>query len=225
MAVSTETQTTTTAVNTLPPAELRQRIAELDDQRATREEAVAEARALQAAAERELADLEDRQVRGGANVAKEISSVEAQITQLGRQLRAQATARDRVYAETAAEHAALTAALPAAERRELEAEVEAERELADAAWNAARRRQIEALADLSQADADVRDARGLLLAALGSAKVKLGRDFGGQVDAPHFALDFTEMDRIRADSRTERAGVRLVYDRDREAWSAIGVGD
>jgi len=104
-----------------PSSELRARLTELEALRRSATEDLEEQRVLRVSAERVLADIEDRVVRGHeTGLDKEIAKAEAKIADLDRQIRAFGTARDRTLSETQAEFDALTAAIPLAEQREAE---------------------------------------------------------------------------------------------------------
>lgn len=144
-------ESTPVGIEALSSEEITARLAQIQERRESRRDSHAEARALQVAAEHELADLEDRQVRGGEDVAKEIGLVEAQIAELGRQIRARATALEREIDETVEAKAALEAALPVAQQREIDARWAIIAADLDERLLAARRRTAAALSELCEA--------------------------------------------------------------------------
>lgn len=133
----------------LSSVELKLRLALIDEARQRRREALAEAEALQAAAERELADLEARQELEGANVKVAITKAEASVGEKQRATRAKRVALDREIERTEEDRQRYESGLAQAIKREAQdARIAAQRALV-AEIVKARRDELRAYAALT----------------------------------------------------------------------------
>jgi hypothetical protein len=163
----TVTEKPSADLSALSSVELRGAINQLNERRARRREELEEKRAQLRIAHDDLANADDRRVRGGIDTSKDIADAEKRIASLEREARALSTAHDREIAETEPELAALEAAVPV---REL-AERAAEHEAAIAALRSLERRDLETF------------ARGMAAALVSLARLADRRNDWSRLDA------------------------------------------
>lgn len=143
--------------------QLRARILQIEERRARRRDDLEEKKALSRIAREDLADADDRRVRGGVDTIKETTALKRRIEVLEDDVRALSTALDREISESDPEIAALRSALLVAEQRERDEELSAQRRAREERITLLLRRQAKALAEVTEAEQGLEAEQAVLV--------------------------------------------------------------